>query len=159
VAAFIRESHALVGELYLSRKTDPDITPIDITPNTNGGIGSEPHVFAQYLYSRMNVLSAIDPDGGTMTGANYNFCSTSRDYFVMPGGTIVRNICMVTAGAGPLPRLEVTFDVPLNNTVKETFVAALLETADRYTTLYGVTNVNGDCRMADRVLNVTTVCP
>lgn len=154
--ALIRDSFTTIGEMYLSRKTNPNYPAEDIG-------GSERNTFGQYLFGHINYHKVIDP--ATPIGADA-YCTTADNYFVLPLDVTIRKIC--DDNTTTPHTLKVTVQVPkLNGPISRDgqkwveYTLVIPEDEERYTTLYGFTGINTDCNPdVDPILKtVETQCP
>jgi prepilin-type N-terminal cleavage/methylation domain-containing protein len=156
--ALIRESYATIGSAYLTRLQDPDYPALAGAEDIGGANAG--YTFAQYLYAHLNYTGAINP--ATVTAAQY--CSTDDNYFVLPLGVTVREICS-DASTNP-PSLRVKLQIPINGGASTTqYQMVMPQGQERFTTLFGFNTTNSgipdpaSCTYADTVLKMTSVCP
>lgn len=148
--SLVRESFQTVGDAYMARMKDPDYPPAPASVPING---AEISTFANYLYTHTNYLSAMDPAG--ITDADY--CGFPQDYFVMPLGWKIRQICADTVSTPR--RLLLTVFVPRQGN-DITYTVVIPEGGKRYTTRYGYNPaITTTCTDADKLLNITSACP
>lgn len=144
--ALIRETFSLVGESFLTRMNQPGLPAVDIG-------GTENDTFGDYLYSHLNYLTTTVNDPAVTN----NYCPAA-DYFVMPGGTIIRSICDVNAATD---QLHIDVYIPGRRVEHDlTYTIVIPEGQDRYTTLHGFDSGGNPCiPLVDETLNIVDTCP
>lgn len=131
----------VIGEAHLARRTATDQFPL--TWST-----AEQRSFAQYLYTHLNYVNAIDP---ASVALDSTFCGTAQNYFTLSNNIRIRQICYDNPDTTP-NTLRVVFEVPqvADPNTSTTFEVYLPENQDRYTTKFGFTGTTGDCTALDR---------
>jgi len=139
----VRESFALVGEMFLSRKTNPNYPPVD--PANDRG------QFGQYMADHLNYIAKFTPVA--------DYC-VANNYFILHNGITIRQICDGNGGTVNATNMVVVIQVPTSRSgVTQTYTMVLPKNIDRYTTLYGFTGTAGDWTQADQVLNIAATQP
>jgi prepilin-type N-terminal cleavage/methylation domain-containing protein len=144
--AMIRDSFTLIGEAYLARKRDSELPAEQI-----GTLERE--LFGRYLYSHLNYTEALNPNDVD------DYCEEA-DYFKLPMGVVVRQICDIPQNMSDPARLEVTLHVPTwNNTETETVTVVIPKDTNRYMTPHGSNATINPCTHTDEVMKVVDECP
>ena len=130
----------VIGEAHLARRSATDQYPL--TWNT-----VEQRRFAQYLYTHLNYVNAIDP---ASIGADATFCTTPQNYFTMANNIRIRTICYDGTTSPRVLRLLFLVPSVANPAIDSSFEVYLPEAQERYTTKYGFTGTAGDCTALDR---------